>query len=391
MSNQNDYIKLLQFCTTNRQREVVEALHSQGSYGKAAKSLGCAKSTVGQTIERLKHSAARRGWSPEHDMTKTVPEGFHLKGTSTLYDKEGKQVLQWSKTSIDHKKQQQLMEAAIQALAEEIPRAEKTKTPEASQESLINVYTITDYHFGMLAWGEEAGEDWDTDIAEQTLLAWFSQAIKLSPDTNKAVFANIGDFLHWDGFDAVTPASKHVLDADTRFQKLVRVVIRVIRQVVSMLLHKHQELHIIMADANHDPASGVWLREFLSAFYDNEPRITVDNTADSYYCHVFGKVSLFWHHGHKKKPESIDDVFVAKFRSVFGDTKFSYAHMGHMHHDKLLETNLMTVEQHRTLAANDAYASRGGWISGRGAKVITYHASYGEVSRVSITPDMLKG
>lgn len=391
MSNKNNYQELIQFCTTKRQSEVVKVLCETSSIREAAAKLGLAKGTLTNTIDRLRHKASRRGWSPEHDMVKTVPEGFHLKGTSTLYDKEGKQVLQWSKTSIDHKKQQELMEQAIQALAEEIPRAAKTKAPERSQQSLINVYTITDYHFGMLAWGEEAGEDWDTDIAEKTLVNWFSSAIKLSPETNKAVFANIGDFLHWDGFDAVTPASKHVLDADTRFQKLVRVVIRVIRQVVSMLLSKHQELHIIMADANHDPASGVWLREFLHAFYDNEPRITVDNTADTYYCYVFGKVSLFWHHGHKKKPESVDDVFVAKFRSVFGETEFSYAHMGHMHHDKLLETNLMTVEQHRTLAANDAYASRGGWVSGRGAKVITYHESYGEVSRVSITPDMLKG
>ena len=57
--------------------------------------------------------------------------------------------------------------------------------------------------------------------------------------------------------------------------------------------------------------------------------------------------------------------------------------------DKLQESNLMTVEQHQTLAARDAYASRGGWLSGRSAKVITYHDKYGEVGRSTINFEMI--
>ena len=127
MDKKNEYIKLLDFCKTDRQRQVVNALHEEGSQRLAGISLGISKSTVSTVVERLQTVAARRGWSPDHDMTKTVPEGFHLKGTSTLYDKEGKQVLQWSKTNIDHKRQQELMEEAIKALAEEIPKAKKRK------------------------------------------------------------------------------------------------------------------------------------------------------------------------------------------------------------------------------------------------------------------------
>ena len=50
----------------------------------------------------------------------------------------------------------------------------------------------------------------------------------------------------------------------------------------------------------------------------------------------------------------------------------------------------MTVEQHRTLAARDAYSARGGYLSGRDAKVITYHREYGEVSRLTISSDMVR-
>lgn len=80
---------------------------------------------------------------------------------------------------------------------------------------------------------------------------------------------------------------------------------------------------------------------------------------------------------------------VIRIRKAFGESVYSYAHVGHLHHQKIVESRNMIVEQHRTLAAKDAYASRGGWMSGRSANVITYSAEYGEVARLTISPEML--
>lgn len=385
-----DYEKLLPYCISDTQREVVEAVVKYKSQRKAAKHLGRDSRGVERLLKRVRSNAARHGYSPMHDMTHTTPDGYIVKGTSTLYGDDGNMKIQWVKSDIDKERQIAIMQEVVQGFIEEIPNAIPVSPPAHTSANLLNVYTITDFHFGMLSWPEETGAEWNMQIAEETLLAWFSAAIRITPKSDSAIFAQIGDFLHWDGFEAVTPAHRHVLDADTRFQKLVRSVIKCIRVIINQLLQKHKYVHVIMADANHDPASGVWLREMLAAFYDLEPRVTVDNSADSYYCYEWGLTSLFWHHGHKRKPESIDDVFVSKFREVFGRTKHSYAHMGHMHYNKLLETNLMTVEQHRTLAAKDAYASKGGWMSGRDAKCITYSKEFGEVSRVTVSPEMLK-
>lgn len=314
---------------------------------------------------------------------------FKVQATSTLQDADGNIKLQWVKESRDHAAEQAAMAVAAAAFAEDLPRAKPVPAPHITNDQLAAVYVLTDYHLGMLSWGDETGADWDIDIAEDTLVSWFAAAIAAAPTAELAVFANIGDFLHWDGMDAVTPASKHILDADTRFQKLVRVAIRAQRRIIAMLLEKHQRVHVINAEGNHDPASSIWLREWLSSVYEDEPRVTVDTSADPYYCVEHGDVSLFFHHGHKRKMEQVSDVLVAKFRAVFGRTKHSYAHTGHLHHDRVREDNLMTVEQHRTLAAPDAYASRGGWMSGRGAKVIVYHKQHGEVARLTINPEML--
>jgi len=359
---------------------LIATLEKAGSQRKAAAELGIHRRTLERRLSRLK----LRGYSPEHDMTHLVPEGFTVRGVSTLYDKHGNVSAQWVKSQQDPEEVQKMIQAIIAGLKDEIPRAKPVKAPKKTVDDLANLYVITDYHLGMLAWGEETGADWDIQIAEDTLVAWFAQAIKQAPEAAVAIFAQLGDFLHWDGIDAVTPTSRHILDADTRFQKLIRVAIRVIRRIVAMLLEKHDRVHILMAEGNHDISSSMWLREWLAVLFENEPRITVELSPDPYYCYEHGDTSLFFHHGHKKKLGNLDDVFVAKFREVFGRTKFSYAHTGHLHHVEVKETNLMVVEQHRTLAAPDAHASRGGWMSGRDAKVITYSKKHGEDGRVTV-------
>jgi hypothetical protein len=57
-----------------------------------------------------------------------------------------------------------------------------------------------------------------------------------------------------------------------------------------MLLAKHKNVHVILAEGNHDMASSVWLRTMFKALYENEPRITVDDSALPYYAHEFGNV-----------------------------------------------------------------------------------------------------
>ena len=356
-----------------------------GVQRKAAELLGV---TPGAVANRL--AQARRGIAPESDWTKPVPEGYRVKGVSTLYDGDGQLRAQWVKSQIDPDAMERVVREALAAMGERIPRAKATAGPKRTHEQLLNLYVITDFHLGMLSWHEETGADWDTAIAEDMLVRWFEQAIAQAPAAETGVLAQLGDFLHWDGLDAVTPASKHLLDADTRFQKLVRVAIRALRRVIGLLLTKHAKVHLVMAEGNHDPASSIWLREWFAVLFEDEPRVTVDLSPDPYYCVEHGKTALFFHHGHKRKPANVDTVFAAKFREVFGRTGHAYAHMGHMHHIDQRETNLMVVEQHRTLAAPDAYASRGGWVSGRDAQVITYHDTRGEVGRVRVSADMVR-
>jgi hypothetical protein len=318
--------------------------------------------------------------------------GTHFLGKMTVQrDAEGRVIQDWIRAMPDEVAREAAMMAAVAAFTAELPRVEPVILNSQLQynEDLLNQYTVTDLHFGSLSWGEETGTDYDLKLAEQLLLDWFAVAIRMSPDAHTALLAQIGDLLHFDSLESVTPTSRHVIDADSRFAKIVRVVIRTLRRVIKMLLEKHRHVHIIMADANHDPASEIWLREMFSAFYENEPRLSVDRSPSTYYAYEWGDVALFYHHGHKRKVRDVDDVFVGKFRELYGKTKFAYAHLGHLHSDELLSTNLMKVERHETLAGRSSFEANGGWISERSAKVITYHKRFGHVGRIILTPEMV--
>lgn len=387
MQRKIDYSDLLPYCETDRQRQAIEAHQEAGSCRKAAKAMGVAQSNYMALIARIKGNKARRD-KGEH-VGGNVPEGFAIQGAST-FTKDAEGNPQWIKVNADKARQQELMREAVEALNDEIKPAKPTKSPKHCNTKLACQYTITDYHLGMLAWGEETGDDWDTEIAENLLVAWFARAIESAPDAEVGIFAQLGDFMHWDGIEAVTPTSKHSLDADTRYRKLIRVAMKVTRQVIEMMLKKHKRVHVVICEGNHDLTGSMWLSEFMSQFYSKEKRVTVDTSADVFYAYEFGDVGIFYHHGHKRPPKNIDSVFVAKFRELYGRTKYHFAHMGHLHHDVINETNLMRVEQHRTLAAPDAYASRGGYVSCRDAKVTVYHKNYGRVAEYAISPEMLK-
>lgn len=383
--------RLLEWATPT-QAKYIEAVNRLGNGARAAKEFGVSKTNVNDCIRALKKVAATKGYSPDHDMTRTVPDGYVVKGVSTYYDKEGKPSAQWVKSSIDTERQKELMAAAFAAMAGELPRVEPIRGNRYTDDQLANLYTLTDSHVGMLAWDKEnldALGNWDLAIAERTLTGCFEHMVNSSPPASVGIVAQLGDFLHSDGLAAVTPTSGHLLEQDGRFPKVVQAAIRILRRIVNFALSKHDTVIVLMAEGNHDLASSVWLRCMFKALYENEPRVQVIDSEMPYYVYQHGKTMLAWHHGHLKKSDQLPILFASQFPKIWGETSKRYAHCGHRHHVEEKEHSGMKVIQHSTLASRDAYASRGGWMSERECTSITYHREWGQVARNTVTPEML--
>jgi hypothetical protein len=381
---------LKQFATP-RQCEYIDAVNEHRGVKAAAKAMGVGYEVVSRAITRAKALAALQGYSPAHDMTHVVPDGFKVKGVSTYYNAEGKASGQWVKSSADAERRERAIRDAFEAMAQDIPRLGLIVPNSGSFEaSLATLYTLTDSHVGALAWDKETGSgDWDLKIAEDTLTGCFAQMVSASPAARIGFVNQLGDFLHYDGLSPVTPLHGNILDADGRFSKMVSAAVRILRRVIDLALAKHEKVVVLMAEGNHDMASSVWLRVMFRALYENEPRVEVIDSELPYYVYQHGKTMLAFHHGHLRKNDQIPILFAAQFPQVWGATTKRYAHCGHRHHVEEKEHSGITVIQHPTLAARDAYAARGGWIADRAVTAITYHAEYGQVARNTVVPEML--
>ena len=380
---------LYRYCTP-RQREILEAIERLGSARAASVELGMNVGGASETYLAVKRKAAKFGYAPEHDFTRPVPEGFVAKGVSTYYNSEGKPSGQWVKASLSHQALVDAMRETIAGFKDEIPPAVSTVAPVASEEQLCNLYTFTDYHLGMLAWHQEGGSDWNVSLAEKTIIAALVQMVNQSPNAHTGVLNIQGDFLHTDGKTPVTPTAKHVLDADSRFPKIRRAAIRIIRSLVAICLQRHQEVYLIIAEGNHDEESAGWLADLFAVHYEEESRVTVNDSILPFYVFEWGNTMLGVHHGHKVKNENLPLLFAAQFPQEWGRTTRREIHCGHRHHRDEKEYNGVTIVQHPTLAARDAYAARGGWIADRAAWAITYHKKYGAVGRVMVTTEMME-
>jgi hypothetical protein len=167
------------FAQTDHQRKVAELLDQGYGPSDIAKQLDKADSNIRKIKRKIKRLAALKGYAPDCDLSKPVPEGYKIKGTSTLYDEDGKPKLQWVKTTQDAERQLELMQEAIASLCEDLPKLTKSKPNQESYRSdCMAVYPLGDPHIGVLAWGEETWQDWDLRIAEEKFCAVFDRLVR---------------------------------------------------------------------------------------------------------------------------------------------------------------------------------------------------------------------
>lgn len=380
---------LLEFCTTEKQYNSVKLCLIDGlSQYQAAERMGVSRNAVKDHLAAVRMKAKVRGYSPDNDWHHPVPDGHKIKGVSTFYDEDGRPVRQWVKSQTDEKRQFEILVERLEAAQEGLPPFKPIAAPKATDKDLLTLLTITDFHLGMYAYEAETGDDWDMKIARDVFLNSINDMIKASPKSGVGVLCQLGDFLHWDGILNVTPQSGHILDADTRYGKLVEMAMSVMTEAVKMMLRKFDKVQVISAEGNHDISGSIWLRKHIKHLFSNEPRLSVIDNDYPYYAILHGETMLGFHHGHKVKLAQLHKLFASepRFREMWGAATTTYIHTGHYHHERVVEDGGAIAEMHPTLSARDAYAARGGWVSRRGAKVITYHKTDGEVGRITVRP-----
>ena len=355
---------------TPRQQELIAAYREHGTVRAAAEALGINV----RNAERLLARAAKK--LPELHAQK-APPGYRLRGVSTLLDADGNAAQTWVKTAADPIDP----DAAIRALREAIAAANvptsphRAPAPDAPGDRLT-VMPIGDPHFGALSWGKESGADWDLSIAAETHRNAIDRLFTKAPLAGTALVVWMGDNAHANDQSNATPTSKHRLDTDSRWERMLAILFAAMIHSIDRALVGHARVIARIVKGNHDPEVSAALALGLAAYYRHEPRVEIDRTPTPLFVLEWGRCLLVFAHGHAPTPERIPDVLAADYREQIGRTEQTYCYTGHLHSKILRERGGIVFEAVQTLAARDAYATHAGFRSARGLFVDTYDKRY---------------
>jgi hypothetical protein len=365
---------------TVRELEYLEAVEKHGVVG-AARHFKVHHGVVSRAIARLKMRAAAKGYAPSHDMRHTVPEGFKVKGVSTYYDEEGKPRGQWVKSSADEERREQMMREFAATLAESVHGlAPVSQPPAVISNDLLCVYPWGDPHFGMYAWWQDAGEDFDLDIAERLTCGAVDRLVSAAPMGSTGLLLNLGDMFHADNQRNMTN-SGHQLDVDGRWSKVQQVGLRAMIHCIRRMLEKHSRVIVRINKGNHDGHSSYALALMLSCYFHNDKRVQVDLSPAPCWYMLFGNVLIGSTHGDTIKGKDMGAVMAADVPKDWGASTHRYWYVGHVHHKDVKEYPGCIVEYVRTLAARDAWHQGQGYRAGRDMALIVHHREHGEIER----------
>jgi hypothetical protein len=270
-------------------------------------------------------------------------------------------------------------------------RVKKRKAKKTDSANMLFELDIYDPHVGMYAAERQTLEsDYDCDIAARRMVDAAEALASRSNRPSKVVIVFGGDVMHMDtrDFRTSSTASNHVLDVDTRYQRVVNYVVSASTEVVEIAAAIGAEVEIVITPGNHDWHACVWLTSVLSAYYSRCKHISVCTQQSPRKALQWGDNMLVWTHGDKIAPAKWPTIIAAEFAPLWGQTKYRYLKMGHVHHKKTIapvvvnEQAGLCVEYLSALCPSDQWHADSGFVgTQRGASAFEYHKQHGLQTR----------
>lgn len=426
---------LRQFAS-DRQWECYETYWAAGnSVIEAAARLGISHQVLSENLHKVNRRAALKGYGQgQWRVPNGVPEGFVLRGQSADVNAEGNltaagrwdkttregvpedqvvrlpdpftikriathrgptnEVLsQWVTTEPARALQLQRLEALTEALLARVaerPALDALAPPERTEADLCAIYNVGDHHNGMYAWHRESGENWDLNLASETLKGALQRLVSTMPPAHRGVIQLLGDFFDYDGMEPVTPEHKNILDTDGRFSKMIGMGLDLMFWSIDLALQRHEEVVVIPQPGNHDPSTMRMAAQFLARFYRNEPRVSVDLTPGQFRYHRWGKNLNGICHGHEvKKLEDLALIMALDRPDDWAQALYRRWFTGHVHKFSVLEVQGVSIETAPVLCPLNAWAHGKGFRGQRAMQAILQHVEDGELERATVNPRML--
>jgi len=178
-----------------------------------------------------------------------------------------------------------------------------------------------------------------------------------------------------------TPGSKHHMDADGRFEKIVDVAIEAISHSIEYLATRHSKVLVVILRGNHDETSHIVLKAALKQRYRLSAGIEFPVVSgwdkSEIYWFQHGNSLIIAHHGDKMPPQRL--AMIAADQCPFWSASRKRVILtGHLHSMKVQDFPGVTHFTLRAFAPADAYGATFGGV--RGLSAMTFCKSKGLVN-----------
>lgn len=252
------------------------------------------------------------------------------------------------------------------------PKYKLPKLPKITDPHMLEA-SLTDEHFGMLAWGEETGEDHDCKIAERIYLNAIGDIlVRTQGYPVEQVLLPIGnDFFHIDNSQNRTVAGTQ-LDCDSRYGRVIQLGTMAVIRAIDMLVQRAR-VKVIWVPGNHDRTTSYHLVRELKAWYRNCDRVEVDAGPKVRKYEHYGATLLGFTHGDQEAHRDLPTIMASEVPQLWAATTDHVWHLGHFHKKK--ETRHTASDSFGacrifvlpSLVSRDAWHFASGYVGGKRA------------------------
>ena len=142
-------------------------------------------------------------------------------------------------------------------------------------------------------------------------------------------------------------------------------------------LAEYAPVDIVIIQGNHDFERMFYAGEVLSAWFERDQNIIVDNGLDSRKYYEYGVNMIMFTHGDKEKTAEMPLIMATEQPLMFSRTKCREVHCGHLHKEMVNEYRGIKVRFIPSICANDSWHKIMGYESLRCAQAYIWNKEKG--------------
>jgi hypothetical protein len=307
---------------------------------------------------------------------------------------------------------QALREALVEDIRAEAVRAgdwvalRNTPTYPTVENDWLFEFAPFDLHMGKLTWDEETVTNYDISHAEDLFNAsldfLLERAQRLTDGKISRVLCVFGnDVSHIDNKRGETTKGTP-LDVDTRYIKVYRRIVKIHRRALD-ILRTVAPVDVVVVPGNHDELTSFHLGEILSAVYENDPQVSIDNSAKLRKYYEFGTNLFGFTHGDSEKVSELPLTMAREMPEAWARCESREWHIGHKHISEKFESRALALQQDfhsdkgvrvrrlTSLSAHDAWHTKHAYMDRRACEGFVFHKTAGFTDHLSFNVDHFTG